>query len=57
MGCSTIEKFVVEWSDGVIVAGSTAVEVLDKLEVYQPPKSRFALQWDDVDVPTKENFV
>lgn len=57
MGCSKIEKFVVEWSDGVIVAGSTAVEVLDKLEVYQPPKSRFALQWDEVDTPSKENFV
>ncbi|KAG0087694.1 hypothetical protein BGZ93_010779 [Podila epicladia] len=51
------EKFVVEWSAGVIVAGSTAVEVLDKLEVYQPPKSRFALQWDEVDTPSKEDFV
>ncbi|KAF9304897.1 hypothetical protein BGZ74_000263 [Mortierella antarctica] len=51
------EKFVVEWSAGVIVAGSTAVEVLDKLEVYQPPKSRFALQWNDADTPSKEAFV
>lgn len=54
---SSLEKFVVEWSAGVIVAGSTAVEVLDKLEVYQPPKSRFALQWNDVDTPSKEAFV
>ncbi|KAG0377257.1 MAG: hypothetical protein J3R72DRAFT_439017 [Linnemannia gamsii] len=49
------EKFVVDWSAGVMVAGSTAQEVLDKFEVYKPPKSRFELKWHDVE--TKENFV
>jgi len=51
----SVEKFVVDWSTGVIVAGSTAQEVLDKFEVYEPPKSRFQLQWDDV--KTKQDFV
>ncbi|KAF9573370.1 hypothetical protein EC968_008640 [Mortierella alpina] len=51
------EKFVVDWSAGVIVAGSTAQEVLDKLEVYKPPASRFVLKWDDVDTTPKEDFV
>ncbi|KAF9428377.1 hypothetical protein BGZ94_002595 [Podila epigama] len=51
------EKFVVDWSAGVIMAGSSATEVLDKLEVYVPPKSRFALQWHDVDTAEKEKFV
>jgi hypothetical protein len=38
-----------------MVAGSTAQEVLDKFEVYQPPKSRFELKWHDVE--TSQNFV
>ena len=46
-----------DWSANVIVAGSTAVEVLDKLEAYVPPKSRFQLKWDDVDTSPKEDFV
>ncbi|KAF9999163.1 hypothetical protein BGZ79_007210 [Entomortierella chlamydospora] len=51
------EKFVVEWSKNVIVAGSTAKEVLDKLEAYEPPNSRFSLKWDDADAQTKQDFV
>jgi hypothetical protein len=51
----SIEKFVVDWSSGVIVAGSTAQEVLDKFEVYTPPKSRFDLKWPDFE--TKQDFV
>ncbi|GJJ69071.1 cytokinin riboside 5'-monophosphate phosphoribohydrolase [Entomortierella parvispora] len=54
---SVEEKFVVDWSANVIVAGSTAVEVLDKLESYVPPKSRFELKWSDVDTTPKEDFV
>ncbi|KAI8600670.1 YJL055W-like protein [Dissophora ornata] len=54
---SVEEKFIVEWSAGVIVAGSTAKEVLDKLEVYQPPASRYALKWDDASPQPKEDFV
>ncbi|KAF9174578.1 hypothetical protein BGX20_010725 [Mortierella sp. AD010] len=54
---SVEEKFVVEWSKDVIVAGSTAKEVLDKLEAYVPPNSRFALKWDDADAQTKQDFV
>ncbi|KAI1297116.1 hypothetical protein EDD11_007226 [Mortierella claussenii] len=51
------EKFVVDWSSGIIVAGSTAKEVLDKLEVYQPPASRYSLKWNDADQSAKEDFV
>ncbi|KAF9580378.1 hypothetical protein BGW38_003009 [Lunasporangiospora selenospora] len=50
------EKFVVEWSSNVIVPGATAKEVLDKMEVYVPPASRFALKWNLDDTP-KEDFV
>ncbi|KAF9112740.1 hypothetical protein BGX27_002875 [Mortierella sp. AM989] len=51
------EKFVAEWSKDVIVAGSTAEEVLNKLEAYTPPKSRYALKWNDADAQTKQDFV
>ncbi|KAF9359020.1 hypothetical protein BGX26_000347 [Mortierella sp. AD094] len=54
---SVEEKFVVEWSKNVIVAGSTAKEVLDKLEAYEPPNSRYTLKWDDADAQTKQDFV
>ncbi|KAI7829835.1 hypothetical protein BC939DRAFT_440802 [Gamsiella multidivaricata] len=54
---SVEEKFIVDWSSKVIIAGSTAKEVLDKLEVYQPPASRYSLKWNEVDSEPKENFV
>ncbi|KAG0264576.1 hypothetical protein BG011_006562 [Mortierella polycephala] len=55
---SVEEKFIVDWSAGVIVAGSTPKEVLDKLEVYKPPASRFSLKWNDVETTqSKEDFV
>ncbi|KAF9164721.1 hypothetical protein DFQ26_001114 [Actinomortierella ambigua] len=51
------EKFIVDWSANVMVPGTTAKEVLDKMEVYEPPKSRFALDWTaSLDKP-KESFV
>ncbi|KAF9409080.1 hypothetical protein BGZ76_005744 [Entomortierella beljakovae] len=49
------EKFVAEWSKDVIVAGSTAKEVLDKVENYVVPQSRYNLKWDNSQ--TKQDFV
>ncbi|KAF9897839.1 hypothetical protein BX616_004893, partial [Lobosporangium transversale] len=54
---SVEEKFVVDWSADIIAAGTTAEEVLDKLEAYKPPVSRYALKWDDTDATHKEDFV
>ncbi|KAG0326713.1 hypothetical protein BGZ99_009111 [Dissophora globulifera] len=52
---SVEEQFIVKWSAGIIASGSTAKEVLDKLEVYEPPTSRYALKWSEVE--TKQDFV
>ncbi|KAF9203342.1 hypothetical protein BGZ49_006527 [Haplosporangium sp. Z 27] len=52
---SVEEKFVIDWSKDIIVSGSTAEEVLDKLETYKLPGSRYGLKWDDNE--EKQDFV
>ncbi|KAF9945789.1 hypothetical protein BGZ65_010373 [Modicella reniformis] len=51
------ERFVEEQCQGIMVAGSTAIEVLDNFENYKVPPSHYNLNWTEDASQPKEDFV